>query len=107
MVLLNPPAIAVQLALFVMAVAAVGTAFFLARRYRTLAAGQVRRNAPSSAVQGGWALFILLAAIAGVAEPLLACRMYLRAYLIRSWCLRRSRKPSLGSTPPSDTEAPS
>jgi hypothetical protein len=105
--LLNPPNSAVQLVLFITAVAAVGFAFMLARRYRKMATADIKRAAPSSAVQGGWALFVLLAGVAGVAEPVLACRMFLRAYLVRAWCLRASRKSSRSSqTPISDSETP-
>lgn len=66
----------------------------LARRHRKMATADIKRTAPSSAVQGGWALFVLLAGVAGVAEPVLACRMFLRAYLVRAWCLRGARNSS-------------
>jgi hypothetical protein len=89
---LNVPRTAVQLALFVVSIAGVGLALALARRNRKLASGEVKSAGPSGVIQGGWALFVLLAGIAGVAEPILACRMFLRAYLIRAWCLRGLRR---------------
>jgi hypothetical protein len=91
----------IQMVLFGVAVACVVTAVVTARRNRRTSPehstswvswwrGQPR---PVHPVLGlGWALFVFLNVISGLAiEPLLACGLFMRAWVLRAVCLRRGR----------------
>jgi hypothetical protein len=87
-----------QILLFSIAVGCVVTAFLTARARRVTDSvaqpwwrGQRGRVKPSVGV--GWALFILLNLTYGAIQPLLACGIFMRAYLLRAVCLRRPRAP--------------
>lgn len=105
----GPAITVVRVLLFLVAIAGVGSALVLARRYRKQQAGAriEKQGETVSAVHGGWAVFILLAAMAGIAEPFLACRLFLRAYLIRAWCLRGSFRPKARTAPAEAPGSPS
>ena len=86
-----------QVILFLVAVGGVGTASVLA--HRRPAGNRPVAGRVTSAVRNGWLLFILLATIAGIAEPLMACRLLVRAYLLRARILYNARR---GSPPPNE-----
>ena len=76
----------IQAVLFVIAVAGAGTAIVLSRRERNQ---PPRESRPISAgVRRGWAVFVVLNTLAGISHPLLACRLFVRAYLMRLAFLR-------------------
>jgi hypothetical protein len=76
----------IQTVLFVIAVAGAGAAIVLSRRERSQ---PVRESRPiSRGVLRGWAVFVVLNTLAGVSHPLLACRLFVRAYLMRLTFLR-------------------
>jgi hypothetical protein len=95
----------IQVFLFCTAVACVLAAFVMARRRRRQSEaaeaahlGGFWLGRPASvkpAIGIGWALFILLNTIGGIAiQPLIACGLFMRAYVLRAVCLRRRSRPS-------------
>ena len=78
----------IEIALFVIAVASVGSGFVLSRRMRNQPASAPKPI--SRSVLGGWMLFVILNVAGGLTHPLIACKLFLRAYVIRAAFLRKT-----------------